>query len=68
MPGVGALLIGTGDLRLSMGVPLSQKEPPKKIEDAIQRVGRVARDCGKYAGLICTPEKILLKKARRVAE
>lgn len=60
VPGVDALLIGTGDLRLSMGIPL--KETPKEIEEAIQRVGRVARDCGKYAGLICTPEEIPLRR------
>ena len=60
VPGVDALLIGTGDLRLSMGIPL--KETPKEIENAIRRVGRVARDCGKYAGLICTPEEIPLRR------
>ena len=60
VPGVDALLIGTGDLRLSMGIPL--KETPEEIEDAIQRVGRVARSNGKYAGLICTPEEIPLRR------
>jgi 4-hydroxy-2-oxoheptanedioate aldolase len=60
VPGVDALLIGTGDLRLSMGIPL--KETPKEIEEAIQRVGRTAREHGKYAGLICTPEEIPLRR------
>lgn len=60
--GVDALLIGTGDLCLSLGIPLGEKDASKEIEDAIQRVGGVARDRGKYAGIICRPEEIPLRR------
>ena len=60
VPGVDAILIGTGDLRLSMGIPLT--ETPKEIEEAVQRVGRVCQNLGKYAGIICAPEQIPLRR------
>jgi len=56
--GIDALFIGTGDLCLSLGIPLAQRATSPVIEQAIQRVGSVAREQGKYAGLICLPEEV----------
>ncbi|MCK5734070.1 MAG: hypothetical protein KAI38_07780 [Candidatus Latescibacteria bacterium] len=61
VPGVDSIFIGTWDLCLSMGIPLAEKDTSKEIEDAIQRVGRVAADNGKYAGIICAPEAIPMR-------
>jgi 2-keto-3-deoxy-L-rhamnonate aldolase RhmA len=58
VPGVNAFLIGTGDLCLSLGIPLSERGTSPVIEEAIQGVGRAARQHGKYAGIICPPEDI----------
>ena len=46
VPGVDALLIGTGNLRLNMGIPLVEKDASKEIEGAIRRVGRVVQSRG----------------------
>jgi len=56
--GIDALFIGTGDLSLSLGVPLAERETSQRIEDAIVRVGDVARRAGVHAGLICAPEDL----------
>ncbi|MFH1007168.1 MAG: aldolase/citrate lyase family protein [Candidatus Latescibacterota bacterium] len=59
VPGVDSIFIGTWDLCLSMGIPLAEKDTSEEIEAAVQRVGRVAAEHGKYAGMICTtPEAI----------
>lgn len=62
VPGVDAFLIGTLDLCLSLGVPLTEKNTSREIEGAIQRIGQVAQQHRKYAGLICTPEEIPLRR------
>ncbi|MFH1569192.1 MAG: aldolase/citrate lyase family protein [Gemmatimonadota bacterium] len=56
--GIDALFIGTGDLSLSLGIPLEERQTSPRIEAAVARVGQVARDCGKHAGLICAPEDL----------
>lgn len=56
--GIDALFIGTGDLSLSLGIPLAERETSSQIEEAIVRVGDVARRAGKHAGLICAPEDV----------
>lgn len=60
--GVDGFLIGTGDLCLSMGIPLADRATSNEIEEAIQQVGRVAREHRKYAGMICAPEDIPLRE------
>ncbi|MFH1007167.1 MAG: aldolase/citrate lyase family protein [Candidatus Latescibacterota bacterium] len=62
VPGVDAIFIGTGDLSLSMGIPLAEKNTSKEIEHAVEQVGRVSRREGKYAGIICAPEQIPLRQ------
>ncbi len=58
VPGVDALLFGTGDLSLSMGIPLAEKDASKEIEDAILRMNRVALSNGKLVGFVCMSEEI----------
>lgn len=62
--GIDCLFIGTGDLCLSLGIPLEERTTSPRIEEAIVRVGEVARRSGKYAGLICPPEELQKRRAQ----
>lgn len=64
VPGVDALFIGCGDLCLSLGIPLSEKNASGEIQDAIEQVGLAARHYGKHAGIICEPEEVPLRRAQ----
>jgi 4-hydroxy-2-oxoheptanedioate aldolase len=62
--GIDCLFIGTGDLSLSLGIPLTERDSSQRIEDAIARVGEVARRNGKHAGLICPPPDLPKRRAQ----
>lgn len=56
LPGVDMLFFGPGDYSTSIGIPGQIWAP--EVDKIRRRVAKVARDAGKIAGTVSTPEKL----------
>ncbi len=63
-PGIDGFYIGPGDLALSMGVAIADRQESAKHAEACQKVLEVAKSHGLIAGIHCgSPEEVLKRQA-----